>query len=62
MNDLIYRDTEECIQELEQHRDIICGRQVLQPRKPSPASEGNETKVKNEDGEAAAGAEDPMET
>jgi histone-binding protein RBBP4 len=28
VNDLIYRDTEECIRELEQHRDIICGRQV----------------------------------
>tara|TARA_B100000085_G_scaffold260402_1_gene263892 strand:- start:228 stop:1694 length:1467 start_codon:yes stop_codon:yes gene_type:complete len=62
VNDLIYRDTEECIQELEQHRDIICGRQVPQPQKPSPTREGNETKVKNEDGEAAAGAEDPMET
>jgi WD40 repeat protein len=39
VNDLIYRDEEECIRELEQHRDIICGRTAPKQSKPSTKEE-----------------------
>ena len=48
VNDLIYRDTDDCIRELEQHRDIICGRQVPKPGRPA-STNGD---VKAQDNEA----------
>jgi histone-binding protein RBBP4 len=39
VNDLIYRDEEECVRELQQHRDIICGRAALKQSEPSVKEE-----------------------
>lgn len=65
VNDLIYRDIEQCIDELERHRDIICGKQVKRAAEVAAAKVGNkEKKTRNGvDGEGSRVimADDPKE-
>jgi histone-binding protein RBBP4 len=50
VNDLIYRDEEECVRELAQHRDIICGRAAV------PKQSASATKEERADDDADGGS------
>lgn len=62
VNDMIYRDTEECIRELEEHRDIICGRQApLKSKNPAQENKEDSEGAAEKDDASGADADDAME-